>query len=448
MQTENKNKTESFALCGSAPGCESVLQAHWDKLSDGVILTDTEGEKIQIISRGEWNHEAGPDFKNAKIRYRGKIVRGDIELHRRSSDYIRHGHLADAAYRNVILQVAEENDWEGGSGSKTPADIPVCCLAPEILERRAGSICRCRIFPYMAPELLRRFFTDAGLERIREKSCAILETLIKSGTGVAFRQALFRAAGYKRNQDVFLELLKRLEQYPPDVFKGHFEALLWGESSLLPDPAKADLPEEVRKRIRRLWDEFWSFRLADMSPLRWNRDSVRPLNSPERRIAMLAAFMRTFSVDPLPSLAEKLSCGRPESFLKELRKELNLSDPFWDCHCSFDSETMERKSSILGAERAETLLIDVIAPSLLAYSKLHGGLLPENKAAVLPLLIHALKDNRVFKNAMRRWLPEQDPRVKGFDNAAMVQGCLHVYKKYCSGTAGDCVSCLLVNSLI
>ncbi|MBO4633201.1 MAG: DUF2851 family protein [Lentisphaeria bacterium] len=448
MQTENENKMESFILRDPSPMYESVLQSHWDNLSDGVILTDTEGRKIEIISRGEWNHEAGPDFRNAKIRYLGKIVRGDIELHRRSSDYIRHGHLADAAYSNVILHVVEGNDWEGGAEGKTPADIPVCCLAPEILERQSGSICRCRIFPYMAPDILCRFFTDAGQERIQEKSSVILETLIKSGTGAAFRQALFRAAGYKRNQDVFLELLKRLEQYPLEVFQEHFEALLWGESSLLPDPAKADLPEEVRKYIRGLWDEFWSFRLTAVEPLHWNRDSVRPLNSPERRIAMLTVFLRKFTIDPLPSLAEKFSRSHPGAFVKELRKELNLSDPFWDRHCSFYAETLERKNAVLGADRAETLLIDVIVPSLLAYSKLHGGLLPESKAALLPLQIHALKDNRVFKNAMRRWLPEHDPRIESFDNSAMVQGCLHVYKKYCAETAGDCASCLLANSLL
>ena len=446
MQTENKNKTKSFVLHDPVPVCESILQSHWNKLTDGVVLTDTKGVKIQIISRGEWNHEAGPDFKNAKIRYHGKIVRGDIELHRKSSDYLRHGHLADAAYRNVILHVVEEYDWMDGKEGKTSADIPVCCLAPEILERRAGSICRCRIFPYMEKEQLRAFFTDAGMERIQEKSRMILENLIKDGTGAAFRRALFRAAGYKRNQEVFLELLKRLEQYPLEVFKVHFEALLWGESSLLPDPAKADLPEKVRKHIRSLWDEFWSLRLAAQEPLQWNRDSVRPLNSPERRIAMLVEFLRNFGFDPLPQLAEKLSRSKPGCFLKDLRKNLKFSDRFWDFHCSFYSETMARKIAILGAERVETLLIDVFVPSLLAYSKLYRGKLSENMITVLLLQMHALKNNRVFKNAVQRWLPERDPRAEVFDNAATVQGCLHIYHKYCADTAGDCVSCLLANS--
>lgn len=425
---------------------EAAYQAGWDKLADGAVLTDTEGTRVQILSRGEWNHEAGPDFRNAKIRRLGKILRGDIELHRKSSDYIRHGHLADAAYGNVILHVVAEDDLAGKVNGTALAHIPTCRLSPEAVERRAGTACRCRIFPYMCGEQLRNFFNDAGLERLQLKSASILEKMICSGTGSAFRQALFRAAGYKRNQDAFLELFRRLEKYPPEIFEKHFEALLWGESSLLPDPANETLPERSRRLVRRLWDEFWSIRLEAEPPVHWHRDSVRPLNTPERRIAMIAAFVRRFTTDPLPSLAAKLAVSDPHDFLDELRKKLVFADPFWDCRCTFHSAELPRKAAVLGQERAETLLIDVVTPALLAYAKLNGSELPECKAAGLLPRLAAQRNNRVFKNAVRRWLPGNDERLKIFDQAAAVQGCLHIYKQYCAGTAGDCVSCLLANS--
>ena len=445
---ENENKTDSFVIHDPEALYEADFQARWDLLADGAVLTESNGSRVEILSRGEWNHEAGPDFRNAKIRYRGKILHGDIELHRKSSDYIRHGHLADAAYDNVILHVVEEDDLSGREEGSAMAHIPVCRLSPDMLARRSGSICRCRIIPYMHREQLRQFFTDAGMERIQAKSSAVLETLIRSGSGPAFRQVLFRAAGYKRNQDGFNELLRRLEQYPPEVFQAHFEALLWGESTLLPDPAEKELPEPVRDRIRLLWDEFWSLRLTAADPIPWKRDSVRPLNSPERRIAMLAEFLRQFSADPLPALADELRKQNPEQLVKKLRRQLNFSDPFWDLHCSWHSDELARKAAVLGSERAETLLIDVIAPSLLAYAKLNNDQTLENKALALPLLIKPQKNNRVFKNAVRRWFPENDPRLDIFDNAAAVQGCLHIHRKYCADTAGDCVSCLLVNSVL
>lgn len=445
---ENENKTDSFVVHDPEALYEADFQARWDLLTDGAILTESGGSRVQIISRGEWNHEAGPDFRNAKIRYRGQILRGDIELHRKSSDYIRHGHLADAAYDNVILHVVEEDDLAGREEGNALAHIPVCRLSPDMLERRSGSVCRCRIFPYMHRQELRQFFTDAGMERIHAKSSDVLETLIRAGSGPAFRQVLFRAAGYKRNQDEFKELLQRLEQYPSDILQAHFEALLWGESTLLPDPAELELPEAVRTRARLLWDEFWSLRLTAAEPIAWKRDSVRPLNSPERRIAMLAEFLRRFSTDPLPLLADELRKQSPGQLVKKLRGQLNFSDPFWDLHCSWHSDELARKAAVLGSERAETLLIDVITPAILAYAKLNNDQMLEEKALALPMLIKPQKNNRVFKNAVRRWFPEDDPRLDIFDNAAAVQGCLHIHKKYCADTAGDCVSCLLVNSVL
>ena len=231
------------------------------------------------------------------------------------------------------------------------------------------------------------------------------------------------------------------------MFEAHFEALLWGESSLLPDPADPGLPQEVRDRVRRLWDEFWALRMKAFAPIPWSRDSVRPLNSPERRIAMLAAFLREFSTDPLPRLAAGLEQSGPEAFLKDLRGKMKLSDRFWDRHCTFLSPELEHPAAVLGPDRAEILLIDAVAPSLLAYAKLDGRKLPEQKAAVMPLLIRARKDNQTVKAAFRRWFPDRDLVSSVFDNAAAVQGCLHIYKTYCAETAGDCLSCLLANSL-
>ena len=136
----------------------------------------------------------------------------------------------------------------------------------------------------------------------------------------------------------------------------------------------------------------------------------------------------------------------PGNFLKGLRKKLNLSDPFWDSHCSFRSDPLKHPAAVLGADRAETLLIDVISPGLLAFAKLNENQALEQKALALPLLIRAQKNNRIFKNAVRRWLPENAPALEVLDNAAAIQGCLHIYKQYCADTSGDCTSCLLANS--
>lgn len=176
MQTGNGNIRQSFGVHDPEAVYEATFQAHWDHLADGAVLTANDGSRIRVLARGEWNHEAGPDFRNARICYHGKIVRGDIELHRKTSDYIRHGHLANPAYDHVILHVVEKDDLAGREGGTALAHIPLCRLSPEMLRRRtADSPCRCRIFPYMYPEQLHEFFTAAGQERLRLKSAVILE---------------------------------------------------------------------------------------------------------------------------------------------------------------------------------------------------------------------------------------------------------------------------------
>ena len=104
--------------------CESEMQSAWDRLPNGVPLRLNDGSEAVILSHGIWNMEAGPDFLNAKIMRNGRIMRGDIELHRKSSDFIRHGHLEDAAYNDVILHVVSEDDL-AGDPSAPLRELPV-----------------------------------------------------------------------------------------------------------------------------------------------------------------------------------------------------------------------------------------------------------------------------------------------------------------------------------
>jgi len=445
MQIENENIPDSFLIREPESIYEMEMQALWDKLPNGAMLTLMDNSRMLVLSRGEWNHEAGPDFRNSKLQINGKILRGDIELHRKSSDYIRHGHLANSAYSNVILHVVTEEDLAELENSPLE-HLPVFRMRPETFAKNATGPCPCRIFPYMDEEQLHAFFTDAGLERLHEKAAETLGNMISAGVEHAFLERLFRAAGYKQNQDSFLELLKRFEQYSPEVRSRHGKAVLWGESGLLPDPARENLPSENTEEAKSLWNEFWPLRMEAHPEIPWRRDSVRPTNSPERRIAQLCAFLEKFTLNALPGFASGLKRQSPEQFIRTTRKILLLGDPFWNSRWSFRSRPLEKGTSVLGSERAATLLIDVVTPSLLAYAKLHSDEVLEKKAQELFLLLPAQKDNRVVKNAFKRWF-QPDTRIPFlFQNAATVQGCLHIYKKYCAKTAGDCPSCLLANS--
>lgn len=90
---------------------EEFLHFIWEnKLFDSNHLYTTEGELVEIIHTGYRNHNSGPDFFNAKVKIAGTIWAGNIEIHKKASDWHKHNHTNDKAYSNVILHAVEKAD--------------------------------------------------------------------------------------------------------------------------------------------------------------------------------------------------------------------------------------------------------------------------------------------------------------------------------------------------
>ena len=73
-------------------------------------MITVDGRQITVIDPGKLNSDAGPDFFNAKIRIGDSTWAGDVEIHVRASDWMRHGHHLDHAYDSVILHVVAKDD--------------------------------------------------------------------------------------------------------------------------------------------------------------------------------------------------------------------------------------------------------------------------------------------------------------------------------------------------
>jgi hypothetical protein len=92
---------------------EDLLQFLWQhKYLLQKELFTTSGEPIQIIKTGLLNRHSGPDFFNAQIRIGDKLWIGNVEIHVKSSDWMKHGHQFDSAYHNVILHVVWQHNTE------------------------------------------------------------------------------------------------------------------------------------------------------------------------------------------------------------------------------------------------------------------------------------------------------------------------------------------------
>lgn len=85
---------------------ESQVVRIWQRLLlDRTKLATEKGEPIKIIYPGRTNDDRGADFRDAVIALNGRIIKGDIEVHVKSSDWRSHRHHRDPAYNRVILQV-------------------------------------------------------------------------------------------------------------------------------------------------------------------------------------------------------------------------------------------------------------------------------------------------------------------------------------------------------
>ena len=90
---------------------ERLLHYVWQyKLYASPEQTTTEGGVFTILDPGIHNTDAGPDFFNAKLKCNETVWVGNIEIHMRASDWLRHGHHTDKAYDSVILHVVEQAD--------------------------------------------------------------------------------------------------------------------------------------------------------------------------------------------------------------------------------------------------------------------------------------------------------------------------------------------------
>ena len=428
---------------------EGVLQERWNRIPLNTPLKMPDARKLVVLSRGIWNVEAGPDFKSAKIMIDGKVRTGDIEVHESEGDWLRHDHSRNPAYSDVILHVAERQEEKAG------IDIPLYLLPPEekfkgISPQLVSAKGKCLAqYADLDPKQVREMFICAGLERMHQRSMLILHDMIREGMEQAFRKRLFDACGFKRNRPAFRTLLNRLQQkYTEKEFAEFFEPLIWGESSLLPFRIPEEIPEDLEKNARDRWAQWLHLRKVAEAPIEWNHDFGRPLNSPERRIAGLVLFLRKFGMNPVElwmnDLKNAPSC---KDFCKNLLSSLILNDEFWNSHTTFHAGKLKHPASVIGAERAKEIAVDIIMPSLRAAAMLNKDEKMMNRTDAAFRSSPKTQSNRVLTTALEKWFDDPKGMEKLLSDAASRQGVLQLYSNYCLKISCDCSACLISNTM-
>ena len=380
---------------------ERHVQAIW---YDGALrpasLHTTQGAPIEVLDPGEWNREAGPDFRHATIRVAGRLMNGDVEVHLRPSDWRAHGHAQNPAYADVIAHVTWFVD--------APADQAHANLPPGCVSICLGNAVRARpgfspleidlsAYPYARPPTTQRpcaarfsgdwnaaeaLLREAGRRRIALKAQQMAERFRATDRVQALYEALFAALGYKHNTFPFREVA---------------QAIPWHEVPA--NPAAAQVCYETVAGLKATAETPW--RLAN----------VRPANAPARR---LAAAARLFSQGP--ALRDQLmACALATR--KGQRTAIGIL-------C---------EGGRIGAGRAGAMLANAIVPYALA-----TGVLAEVPEWLFPEDVSAPVRQMAFRLLGRDHNPTLYAR-----NGLLIQGFLHIHHAFCRANHPDCASCSL-----
>ena len=89
---------------------EEFLYYLWSYYFSGKKLFTCQNEALQIVHPGYRNEDSGPDFFDARVRIANTLWAGNIEIHVKASDWLKHHHQNDLAYDSIILHVVYEAD--------------------------------------------------------------------------------------------------------------------------------------------------------------------------------------------------------------------------------------------------------------------------------------------------------------------------------------------------
>lgn len=413
---------------------EQLLQFIWKlRLFNEDDARTSTGESIKVLSCGTQNTDAGPDFFNAKIKIGNTEWIGNVEIHKNTSDWKKHGHHTNKEYDNVILHVVKNNDGEVITNS-SGAPIPIYELQYNTkLEHHYSILMQSAEFVPCKPLVqsiesfkLRHFLTRLAIERMEERSDRINDVLLetKNNWERVFELLLFRSFGFGINSEPFELLAKNT---PLSSIAKHrnsllqLEALLFGQAGMLDANATDEYQLKLQKEYQLLKVKFG---LISIPLHTWKFMRTRPTNFPTIRIAQLASLLHL----------------RPK-LLSDVLDIRNLDDcialfsvqpsEHWDTHYTFGKES-KKSTKLLGTNSVERIVANLIAPFMFSYGKSKGDEDLQYKA--LELLEQIEPENNSIVSG---WESINIKPINMFESQALIQLKQH----YCNKKR--CLSCTI-----
>lgn len=397
---------------------EAALARLWaGQRFPAAALVTRQGVPLRVLHPGRPGRGAGPDFRGALLATpSGRLLRGDVELHVRASDFEAHGHQQDRRYDGVALHVVFADDRAEDTLLACGRRAPVVAL---------GDWARCRAQELRVwlsgPHLWREPCHDAGARlgvegvaltldelgdrRFGEREAVLAREIAARSPGEALYRALLAALSYGGERErlaAVAEALPWRELTARLAAAGGAERVALAEALLLD---AADLPAHQERHTR--------------------VPAGRPANHPARRLAGLARLIVRHGPGPAG-----LALSGPALDAPPRRLLAAWSIPA-------DGSWGGRPGALIGRSRAIELLVNAVLPWLAASAEREGDreLAARARAAFARLPRPARYGALAFLEGNLR-----QGRAPLRLDARRQQGLLALYKTEC--TQGGCGRCV------
>ena len=444
---------------------EKLLSQIWKgQQFRGEELIASDGQRLRIVYPGRANNDSGPDFCGAVIATgKGELLKGDVELHVKASDWRGHGHHRDPRFNKVILHVVMRNDTTKPTDLQNGETRLVLSLQNCLLESQEGSSKQAKrpTMPSLAEPCnttlkrrgtleIEKALEEAGGERFELKAAHIEAALADATPQQVLYEGIMEALGYNKNKEAFKELARRL---PLEVIEEFVQgeprqrqlllaqSLLFGVAGLLPSqrPERAVNPDALQlvEEMEHTWCSFGSKEC--MREDEWRLFRVRPDNHPSRRLAGAGHLVTRFRGKGIvESLLETITGAESVRSSERLEQSLMVIDSgYWATHADLVGEARAQSRSLVGRGRARDIVVNILLPFAFAWARVTSN--PSLAKRALEIYQHypQLDDNDVTREMTNKLFSGQ--RSTPPRSAQGQQGLIHLFKTFC--TERRCSEC-------
>ena len=404
-------------------------------------LKTTSGESLQVVSVGQRNTNAGPDFSNARLLIGGLEWVGNVEMHLKASDWHAHTHTQDRAYDSVLLHVV----WEADANINRPdgSALPALELKPitdfsllknytQLIDNQSIVLCKSQFENVSVIQKISML--DRSLMQRLERKAEFVHGLLRQNQNdweeTAY-QVLAHNFGFKINAEPMLRLaqnvkLKILQKHRDN--QTQIEAALFGQAGLLNTEENDDYIEILRRENDFLTVKY-DLQNGRMNAHEWKFLRLRPANFPTVRIAQLAALIQQKG----SFFSWFIDIQNVSDFIKSF--QIKQSD-YWQKHYVLGKLT-DGKVPSLGKSSIENVVINTVVPLLVAYSQ------HRDNRDYLDKAIELLEQLPAEHNNITDQWQELGLEIKtAFDSQATIE----LYNNFC--VHKKCLSCNIGTALV